>query len=102
MQPMRASTQFASEGFGGSRFAPIRRQESMGAVISPAVIPVGPVVPQVVAPPIIEPQLVYPPTVITPTGQIFVAPTSDVNSDDNKVIAVLAVLGLFGLGASLF
>lgn len=123
MQPMRASTQFAAEGFGGSKFSPMKRAgalnlgpvtlsqgdrsslapapsvtltpTTMGAVIQPEIVSF----PQVA--PIIRTPLVYPPAIITPTGQVLVT-ESDVSSDENKVIAVLVALGLFGLGASLF
>ena len=94
-------TQRFGGGFSVSRFQPsaprkLPESASMGVVIGPAVMPISTIPP--VAP--VAP-FVYPPGVIAPTGQILVT-QPDVTSDENKVVAILIALGLFGLGASLF
>lgn len=90
-------TQRFGGGFSASRFQSMSRREPqsgapMGAVIRPAVIPIGPVGPIVSPAP-----FVYPPAVISPPGVYF----TDSSADDKKVVGIIVALALLGLGAAL-
>lgn len=89
-QRIPVSTRFAAEGFGGSRFTPVR---GVGAAVVPVAAPV-------LAPDVI----VRPPTFIVPPLRpepilVTEAPASD---DTKTLITVAAAIGIFALGAILF
>ena len=110
MQRMPVSTRFASEGFGGSKFTPMRStsgylgpvrlgQDDGGPTPTPAPAPAP--APDV----IVRPTYILPPAqpafVAPPTPEI-VAVGQEESSTEKTLITVAAAIGLVALGAVLF
>ena len=113
MQRMPVNTRFASEGFGGSKFTPMRSiggslgpvllaQGNGGPTPTPAPTPTPTPAPTPAPDVIVRPTFVYPPTVpYPPTEPVYV--TEPGSEDTTKtLITVAAAIGLVALGAVLF
>lgn len=111
MQRMPVNTRFASEGFGGSKFTPMRSiggslgpvrlaQDNGGPTPTPTPTPAPAPTPNV----IVRPAYILPPvqpTYVAPEPQI-VAVGQEESSTEKTLITVAAAIGLVALGAVLF
>jgi hypothetical protein len=109
-QRMPVNTRFASEGFGGSKFTPMRSiggslgpvhlaQDNGGPTPTPAPAPAP--APDVV----VRPTYILPPaqpTFVAPPPREIVAVGQEESSTEKTLITVAAAIGLVALGAVLF